>query len=224
MSAVIRQEYSEAQLGYNVAREEVCHIHREHAQHAILVRREVEGRVRSVESEVERPQEGAIASRIREAGHVHDSVVTALRAEVEEAASRTKTLEMKAAELDNRRLAMGSGVLEPTKAGSALEARCQTLQVQHGEVVEPSHRANAVRERAVEETIARLQTATGTLEAEVCVLRSGSFERSATSNGVTAILRSTLETALRVSQSGKLERARTEVRSTTSVARSNSTG
>lgn len=73
-------------------------------------------------------------------------------------------------------------------------ARSQTLQVQHDEIVEHGNRQNVIREQAAEELIARLQQATRTLEAEVCILRDSS-EQDATSNGDITILRSELETA-----------------------------
>lgn len=127
------------------------------------------------------------------------------RKQVEEATTRNNILEMKAADLDNCRMAMGSKVLGLTKAESPLEARCQTLQVQHDEVVERGNRESVesvIKERATEETIARLQKAMTSLEVEIGVPRSELSERDATSRRDIAILRIELETALLGKQNG----------------------
>lgn len=115
----------------------------------ILMRREVEDRIRPAESEVERRHEDAIVVRVCEAYNVHAAVAIAFRAEVVKATSRARSLGVKAANLDNRRMAMGSWVLAPTRAESALEARYQTPQVKRDEVVERGNRESAIMVRAV---------------------------------------------------------------------------
>lgn len=120
--------------------------------HAILEHRKIQDRTRSAESEVARRHEKALAC---EAETAHAAVVAAFRKEVEEATSRNSILELKTIDVDNRRTAMGSRVPELTKAESAMGARCQTLQVQHDEVVERGNRESVVMERAMSETIDR---------------------------------------------------------------------
>lgn len=58
MSAVVRQGCSEAQLVCTAAHDATRHMNREHGQHAILARREIEDRIRSVGSEADWCHEG----------------------------------------------------------------------------------------------------------------------------------------------------------------------
>lgn len=96
---------------------------------------------------------------------------------------------------------------------NALAARCHTLQ--HGS------RQSVIREHAAEEMFARVQKASGTLEAEVGIigiLRSeNSGQNSASVDDIT-IHRNECSTVLHGSRTGELERICAELRSTISIA------
>lgn len=112
------------------------------------MRREAQDSNHAIESEVERRHENTVAQRVREAETVHaEEVVIAFRKELKEATLWGKTLEIKAADLDNHGAAMGDRVLEPTNGETALPTRRQALQDQQEDVVEHGRRTSVIRAR-----------------------------------------------------------------------------
>lgn len=154
--AAIRHEAKQARES---ARSQVFQIRLQCEQHSILW------------SEAYRRHEKTLAYSMRKAETVYAQVVAAFRSELEAPAPRTSTLEMQAADFDNRRSAMGTKVLELTNAENTLAARCQMLQVHHDGIAEHGSRQCVTSAHDTNEMIARLRKASKTLEAEVGVFR-----------------------------------------------------
>lgn len=203
MNVDLTQECAEAQQMCARIRLEACHQCQEHGHNVSLNGYEAEDRVRVFESGAVRRRDGVISAHIQQADAVHSATVVALHAEV--AKSQAHSQVAKVGDLENRRMAMGSRLLELNLGEAALEAKCQSLQPHHEEVGERGNHENTIRGWTVEETSARLRQATRTLNVEASGLHRSYPKRNDALSEDIATLRSELETATQWGQSGEIE-------------------
>lgn len=142
--AVINNECAEAQEACSSVCDETGHHRQKREQHVVFMRREAEGRIEPVVSEAERRHDDAIKTRSQEAGTGHPKTAPAPRVEFSKSQAQPLESTNRVEDLDKRRMAMGSRLLQRSSAESALEAKCQTLQRHH---VQRGNRESAIKKR-----------------------------------------------------------------------------
>lgn len=156
---------------------------------------EVEAKLRLNEADAEWHHEKALAAWISGPEAAHSQMLEMLRGDLAAKDAANSDLLARLADLDGRHRATGAKDAKCPQSEAALEKTCRSLRDKADELKTDGARALAVQPKAAEETIARLQSALGTLDAQLTATMTELSVHRTQSDGGVANLRGELSAA-----------------------------